>query len=158
MLRDDPEQYNRMVRTMTRRQNGGHGRQARSIVGGGNEGGVVEPDIAEQGAGGQARVQEEEGVDIVEAGVVRGEADAEANNEEEAAAVDGGGPDDVQGEVDAEADNEEEAAVAEYETDFRPSSPVSFSREAFYRAPVAPSQSLVRRMLCKLSPQLKTTI
>ena len=114
VLRDDPEQYNRMVRTMTRRQNilrNGRGRQARSIFGGGNEGGVAEPDIAEQGAGGQARVQEEEGVDIVEAGVVRGEADAEANNEEEAAAVDGGGPDDVQGEVDAEANNE--AAVAQ---------------------------------------------
>ena len=57
-----------------------------------------------------------------------------------------------------ESDIEEEAAVAEFETDFRPSSPVSFSGEAFYRAPVAPSQLLVRRMLCKLSPQLKPTV
>ena len=109
VLRNDPEQYNRMVRTMTRRQNilrNGRGRQARSI--GGNEEGVAEPDIVEQGAGGQAMVQEEE------EGVVRREADAEANNEEEAAAaVDGGGPDDVQGDVDAETNNEEETAVAE---------------------------------------------
>ena len=85
VLRDDPEEYTRMARTMMRRQSSGRGRQARSVFGGRNEGGVAGPDLE----GEQAAEQEEEDLDEVGAGAAGGgEAGAEVNpvDGEEAAA------------------------------------------------------------------------
>ena len=85
MLRDDPEEYNRMVRTMTRRQSSGRGRQARNVVGVGNEGGVAGPGLEGEDAGEQAAEQEEEGLDEAGAGAAGGGGDNPVDGEEAAA-------------------------------------------------------------------------
>ena len=133
MLRDDPEEYNRMVRTMTRRQSSGRGRQARNVVGVGNEGGVAGPGLEGEDAGEQAAEQEEEDQDEAGAGAAGGGGEAyaednpvdggeaaaeewvdpaaaevdEVNNEEEA--VDGEGVDPAEGEAGDEEHAEEGA-------------------------------------------------
>ena len=70
MLRDDPEEYDRMVRTMTRRQVRSEGR---------NEEVVARPEIVEEAAL-EGAEQEEEVLEEVEAGAIgREEADAVVN-------------------------------------------------------------------------------
>jgi len=105
VLRNNPEEYNRMVRTMVGRQSRGGQRQAR------NEEGVAGPDIGDEDAR-EGAEQEEEVLNEVEAGAAgRGEADAEVNavDEEEVVAD----PADAEADHDGELDNEEEAAAVE---------------------------------------------
>ena len=105
VLRNNPEEYNRMVRTMVGRQSHGGRRQTR------NEEGVAGPDIGDEDAR-EGAEQEEEVLNEVEAGAAgRGEADAEVNavDEEEVVAD----PADAEADHDGELDNEEEAAAVE---------------------------------------------
>ena len=100
VLRNNPEEYNRMVRTMVGRQSRGGQRQAR------NEEGVAGPDIGEEDAR-EGAEQEEVDLDEVEEGAAgRREADAEV---EEVVAD----PGDAEADHDGELDNEEEAAAVE---------------------------------------------
>ena len=73
VLRNNPEEYNRMVRTMVGRQSRGGQRQAR------NEEGVAGPDLGDEDAR-EGAEQEEVDLDEVEEGAAgRREADAEVN-------------------------------------------------------------------------------
>jgi len=116
LLRNDPEAYNRMVRTMTGQQSRGGLRQARSEGQARNEEGVPGPDIAEEDAR-EGAEQEEEDVDEVGAGATGGgETDAEGNiedGEDAAAEVIAAWVDPAEAEANAEVNNEEEAAAVE---------------------------------------------
>ena len=115
VLRYDPEEYDRMARTMTRRQSNNGQRQVRSE--GRNEEIVARPEIVEEAAL-EGEEQEEEVLEEVEAGAIgREEADAVVNpvdGEEGAAEVTAEWVDPADAEADhyGEFNDEEEANTA----------------------------------------------
>ena len=116
MLRDDPEEYDRMVRAMTRRQS--HRGQRQVLSEGRNEEVVARPEIVEEAAL-EGEEQEEEVLEEVEAGAIgREEAGAVVNpvdGEEGAAEVTAEWVDPADAEADhyGEFNNEEEANAVE---------------------------------------------